>query len=287
MPSATIAAYMPMTRPRRFSSTTTFIQISLTTQGTPPITPCRKFKMAQAISPDVSVNVTLISAPITTAPTIAGTAPKRAASLGMRVPKDSMPTAQRADMTPMVSLSCPCCSSASGTRGMLTPACKPIAAQAAKTGSRVARGRATDALLGDTEMAFGTEGRRLRCLCLALGLGVGLLLAAPHVGIEAVPGQELAVPAALGDLAAVEHDDLVGVDDGREPVRDHQRGTAAAHLFERALDLLLGARVERTRRLVEQQDAGVLEDGARDRHPLLLAAREFQPALAHRRLVAL
>jgi hypothetical protein len=44
-----------MTRPRRFSSTTTFIQISLTTQGTPPIAPCRKFRIPQATSPEVTV----------------------------------------------------------------------------------------------------------------------------------------------------------------------------------------------------------------------------------------
>ena len=93
--------------------------------------------------------------------------------------------------------------------------------------------------------------------------------------------------AALDDATAVEHDDLVGMDDGRQPVGDHQGGAAAAHLFQRALDLLLGARVERAGRLVEQQDMGVLQDGAGDRHALLLAARELQAALADRRLVAL
>ena len=67
---------------------------------------------------------------------IAGTAPKRDASCGMRVPKESMPTAQAAETMPMVSLSKPCCSSASGTSGMPMPACSPIAAQAAKTGNR-------------------------------------------------------------------------------------------------------------------------------------------------------
>ena len=92
--------------------------------------------------------------------------------------------------------------------------------------------------------------------------------------------------AALGDPAAVEHDDLVGIDDGRQAMGDHQGGAAAAHLFQRALDLLLGAGVERAGRLVEQQDLRVLQDGARDRHPLLLAARQLQAAFADRRLVA-
>src|SRR5437868_6155968 len=215
---------------------------------------------------------------------IAGTAPSRAASAGMRVPKASMPIPQAAETRPMVSLSWPCCSSASGTSGMLTPACRPIAAQAANTGTSVRRGGATAGLLGDTEVAFGAEGRRL-FLDFALGLGGGLLLAPPHVGVEAILRQQLGVAAALGNPAAVKHDDLVGVDDGRQPMGDHHGGAAAAHLFQRALDLLLGPGVERAGRLVEQQDVRVLEDGARDRHPLLLAAGELQPPLADRGLV--
>jgi hypothetical protein len=44
-----------MTRPRRFSSTTTFIQISLTTQGMPPVTPCSSVRMNQIATLSVSV----------------------------------------------------------------------------------------------------------------------------------------------------------------------------------------------------------------------------------------
>ncbi len=44
-----------MTRPRRFSSTTTFIQISLTTQGTPPMTPCSRVRMNHATTLSVRV----------------------------------------------------------------------------------------------------------------------------------------------------------------------------------------------------------------------------------------
>jgi len=46
-------------------------------------------------------------------------------------------------------------------------------------------------------------------------------------------------------------------------------------------------RIERRRRLVEHEDRGVLEDRARDRDALLLAARELEPPLPDRRLVAL
>src|SRR4051812_6091106 len=204
---------------------------------------------------------------------IAGTAPNRAASAGMRVPNDSMPIPQAAETRPMVSLSWPCCSSASGTSGMPTPACRPIAAQAANTGTSVRCGGAIAGLLGDTQVSFGAEGRRFGGLDVALGFGGSFLLAAPHVGVEAVLHQQLGVTAAFGDPAAIEHDDLVGVDDGGEAMGDHDGGAAAAHLFQRALDLLLGAGVERAGRLVEQQDVRILENGAGDRHPLFFAAR--------------
>src|SRR3990167_4488463 len=203
---------------------------------------------------------------------MSGTAPNRAAICGMRVPKASMPTAQAAETTPIVRWSSPCRSSASGTSGRATPACRPMAAQARKTGRRARQGFWA-VLLGDTQMAFGAERRWL--LHLLFGLGRGFLLPAPHVGIEAAQRQQVAMAATFDDPAAVEDHDLVGIDDGRQPMRDHHRGAPPAHLLQRALDLLFGAGVERTGRLVEQQDPRILEDRAGDRHTLLLAAREF------------
>jgi hypothetical protein len=50
--------------------------------------------------------------------------------------------------------------------------------------------------------------------------------------------------------------------------------------FSVVLDLGLGAAVERARRLVEDQDRRILEQGPRDRDALLLAARQLQSALA-------
>ena len=41
--------------------------------------------------------------------------------------------------------------------------------------------------------------------------------------VEAAAGEQLLMPAALGDAPVVQDDDLVGVDDGREPVRDDER----------------------------------------------------------------
>jgi hypothetical protein len=66
-------------------------------------------------------------------------------------------------------------------------------------------------------------------------------------------------------------------------MRDDERGAVARDFRQRALDFALGAGVERAGRFVEQQDRRVLQDGARDRDALLLAARQLQPALAHHR----
>src|SRR5260221_11349181 len=72
---------------------------------------------------------------------------------------------------------------------------------------------------------------------------LGLTLPVPHTGIESVGSQKPAVGAALGDAALIEHDDFVGTDDGRKPMRDHQRGAAARDAFERFLDLGFGVAV--------------------------------------------
>ena len=82
----------------------------------------------------------------------------------------------------------------------------------------------------------------------------------------------------------IEHHDPVGVADRRQPVGDDDRGAAARGVAQRLLDQLLGHRVEVGRRFVEHQDAGIADDGARDRDPLALAARHHRAALADERV---
>ncbi len=68
---------------------------------------------------------------------------------------------------------------------------------------------------------------------------------------------------------------------------DQDAGAALHELVERALDRGLGLVVDGRRRLVQDQDGRILQDGARQREPLALAARQLHAALAHRRAVAL
>ena len=54
--------------------------------------------------------------------------------------------------------------------------------------------------------------------------------------VAAAAREQLVVRAELDDAAAVEHDDLVGVADGREPVRDRDRRPPLRQPLERGLD---------------------------------------------------
>ena len=95
------------------------------------------------------------------------------------------------------------------------------------------------------------------------------------------------VRAARDDAAVVEHDDLVRERDRREPVGDDQRRAAPHRLAQAEPDPRLGRRVDRGGRVVEDQDARVDDECARDRDPLALPARERDPALADHGVVAL
>ena len=69
-------------------------------------------------------------------------------------------------------------------------------------------------------------------------------------------------------------------------MRDRDRRASLLEPRESGLDEPLGDGVERRRRLVEDQDPGVLQEHARDGHALLLASRELVAALPHDGLIA-
>ena len=62
-----------------------------------------------------------------------------------------------------------------------------------------------------------------------------------------------------------------------KPVRDGDRGAALHQVVQRLLDFLLGLGVDRGRGFVEDQDARVDQQRARDRDALALAARQACP----------
>mmetsp|Transcript_6267 Transcript_6267/g.9457 ORF Transcript_6267/g.9457 Transcript_6267/m.9457 type:complete len:503 (+) Transcript_6267:362-1870(+) len=93
--------------------------------------------------------------------------------------------------------------------------------------------------------------------------------------------------AALDDAAVLEDDNLVRIDDGGEAMGDDDRRPSHHQTVQGLLHQLLVLRVERRRRLVEQQDLGVLEQRARDGDALLLSAGKHDAALSALRVVAL
>src|ERR1700744_3887871 len=86
--------------------------------------------------------------------------------------------------------------------------------------------------------------------------------------------------ALLDDLAVFEDDDLAGAAGGGEAVGDDDGGAAVEEALEASLDRFLGPHVDVGGRLVEDQDAGLGEEGAGEGDELALARREGDAALA-------
>src|SRR6186997_1330034 len=101
------------------------------------------------------------------------------------------------------------------------------------------------------------------------GLVLRQELLAVQPGVQTAAGEQLTMRALFHDPAAFVYEDPVGTQDRRQPVGDGDRGTALHESFERGLDQPLGHGIERGRRLVEDQDARVLEQHPCDRDALL------------------
>src|SRR5690606_37693360 len=104
----------------------------------------------------------------------------------------------------------------------------------------------------------------------AVELETGLLLV--EAAVEPAVAQQLVVRAALDDAALVHDEDLVRALDGGEAVRDDEGGAAAAERAQPVADEGLALGVEAGGGLVEDEDARVGDDGARDGDALALAA---------------
>ena len=90
--------------------------------------------------------------------------------------------------------------------------------------------------------------------------------------VERAALPQLLVRAGVEHRALVDDDDAVGERQRRPPVRDQDRRARAGDAPQRRVDLLLDARVDRRRRVVEQEDLRVGEQRARERDALPLTA---------------
>ena len=100
---------------------------------------------------------------------------------------------------------------------------------------------------------------------------------APRVGVARLV-EDRAHRPSLDDAGGVHHDHVVrGLRDDAEVVRDHDHGGAEIVLdpLEQGEDLRLRRHVERRRRLVGDDQIGVVDQRHRDHHALAHAAREL------------
>ena len=82
--------------------------------------------------------------------------------------------------------------------------------------------------------------------------------------------KQLQVRAAFDNLARLDKQDLIRVDDRRQPVGDNDRGRAARYLGKTLLDCLFGMAVECRRGFVEQENSRTFQYGSGDGDTLLL-----------------
>src|SRR5687768_11810398 len=91
----------------------------------------------------------------------------------------------------------------------------------------------------------------------------------------------------LDDTPARHDVNGIGVAHGGKPMRNDDTGATDRESLERALNRGLRFIVDGTGGLVEQQNAGIADDGSRQRNALPLPSRQPLPSLTDRRVVAL
>ena len=118
--------------------------------------------------------------------------------------------------------------------------------------TRVARDVGTEGKLGgqaEVSGVAGTPARSVRRPVVAAAPWLSLDWLLGHVPrheccVGPAPLEQLVVRAPFDDRSLIEHDNLVGVADGREPVRDRQRGASLREALELGLHGGLGLGVE-------------------------------------------
>ena len=124
------------------------------------------------------------------------------------------------------------------------------------------------------------SGRRPRSIGTRVGANLHVRGRGQHLAVALARREQLGVRPVGDDASAVEQHDPVSERDGRGSVGDDERRPALHHLTERGTDLVLLRRVDRRRRVVEDQHPRLRDHRACDRHPLALPARQRVAVLA-------
>src|SRR5437762_1959828 len=90
-------------------------------------------------------------------------------------------------------------------------------------------------------------------------------LVANQIVVVPTLGDKFLVVANFSDAALVQDDDLVGVFDGAEPVRDDHAGASGKHPAQVIHDVALRRGIKRAGGLVEEEVFRILVDGTRQK----------------------
>ena len=105
--------------------------------------------------------------------------------------------------------------------------------------------------------------------------------------VDRAGADQLGMGALGGDATVVDHDDLVGPQDGADALGDDEAGAIFHDHLQGVLDLRLGLDIDRAGAVVQDQDPGLEQQGAGDGDALLLPAGEVDAALFDVGVVAL
>src|SRR5215813_13748303 len=177
-------------------------------------------------------------------------------------------------------------SAAQNSRMRVAPMARPIGEGGVSTISSAAGRNASSALRRSRACRSGTALRTGCAGAAALADFMDSCLQPMQRGVTAAGLDQRVMAAVLGHAAAFERDDAVGRPHRRQPVRDDQHRASLGDRLHVALDDPLALVVEGARRLVEDQDARIADEGAGDGDALALATREGRAALADDRVVA-
>src|SRR5215467_1442568 len=100
-----------------------------------------------------------------------------------------------------------------------------------------------------------------------------------EVAVIAIQSKEFVVRAEFDDASAVKDSDAVRVANRRNAMRDEDGRAAFHHVAQVIENFVFGLCIDAGKRIIQNQDARIADEGARDRSALFLSARECDAAL--------
>lgn len=101
-----------------------------------------------------------------------------------------------------------------------------------------------------------------------------------HVGEYAIPLEQIGWGAHLDNPSALHDHDAIRTAGSAQAVSDDEDGLVLKKTIKRVLDRSLSLAIKLRRRLIEQHNGRILQQGARQRQPLRLTAAQRAAALA-------